>query len=135
MAKARSEVYEAMKRKVLEVDQNETIRGCKVETVIEQKEIIHKHQVKLAAVDNNIQAAAGKISHHCEEDGRAMSKSTLKNNENTGELSQMMCNLLRHQSAPSVEIETFIGNPLDYHYHYFMSVLKEAVKYKTDDPH
>ena len=44
----------------------------------------------------------------------------------------MMYNLLRHQSAPNVEIETFTGNPLDYHY--FMSVFKEAVEYKMDDP-
>ena len=57
----------------------------------------------------------------------------MKNNKNTEELSQMMCNLLCHQSAPHVKIETFRGNPLDYHY--FMSVFKEAVEYKIDDPH
>ena len=45
----------------------------------------------------------------------------------------MMCNLLRHQSAPIEEIEIFIGNPGDYHY--FMSTFKEAVEYKFDDPH
>ena len=56
----------------------------------------------------------------------------MKKNKNTEELSQIMCNLLCHQSAPNEEIETFIGNPLDYHY--FMSVFKEAVAYKIDDP-
>ena len=89
--------------------------------------------MKSAVVDNNIQVPTGKISHHYEEDGRAKSKLTMKNNKNTEELSQMMCNLLRHQSAPNVEIETFTGNPLDYHY--FTSVFKEAVEYKTDHPH
>lgn len=44
-----------------------------------------------------------------------------------------MSNLLRHQLAPNEEVETFTGNPLDYHY--FMSAFKEAVKYKIDDPH
>ena len=105
-AKARSEVYEAMERKGSEVDKSEIIRGSKVDTVIGQQEIIHKHQVKSAAADNNIQAPTEKISHHYEEDGRAKSKSTMKKNKNTEELSQMMCNLLRHQSASNVEIKT-----------------------------
>ena len=104
-----------------------------MDTVIGQHEIIHKHQVKSAAADNNIQAPTEKISHHYEEDGWAKSKSTMKKNKNSSELSQMICNLLHHQSAPNVEIETFTGNPLDYHY--FMSVFKEAVEYKIDDPH
>ena len=132
-AKARSEVYEAMERKGSEVDKSEIIRGSKVDTVIGQQEIIHKHQVKSAAADNNIQAPTEKISHHYEEDGWAKSKSTMKKNKNSSELSQMICNLLHHQSAPNVEIETFTGNPLDYHY--FMSVFKETVEYKIDDPH
>ena len=105
--KVRSEVYEAMERKGSEVDKIEIIRGSKVDTVIGQQEIIHKHQVKSAAAGNNIQAPTGKISHHYEEDGRAKSKSTMKKNKDTEELSQMRCNLLRHQSAPNVEIETF----------------------------
>ena len=95
-AEARSEVYEAMERKGSEVDKSKIIRGSKVETVIGQKKIIHNHQMKSKAADNNIQAPTGKISHHYEEDGRAKSKSALKNNKNTEELSQMMCNLLRY---------------------------------------
>ena len=42
----------------------------KVETVIGQQEIIHKHQVKSAAVDNNIKAPTGKIRQHYEEGSR-----------------------------------------------------------------
>ena len=108
--KARSEVYEAMDRKGSEVDQSEIIRRSKVEAVIGQQKIMHKHQVKSAAVDDNIQVPTEKISHHYEEDGRAKSISTMKNTKITEELSQMMCNLLHHQSAPNVEIETFTGN-------------------------
>ena len=44
-----------MERKRLEVDHSENIRGSKVKTVIEQQEIIHKHQVKSATVDGSIQ--------------------------------------------------------------------------------
>ena len=62
--KARSEVYEAVEMKGLEVDQSEIIRGSKVKTVVGQQEIMHKHQVKSATVDDNIQAPTGNISHH-----------------------------------------------------------------------
>ena len=60
-AKARSEVYEAMERKGSEVNKSEIITGSKVDTVIRQQEIIHKHHVKSAAADNNIQAPTEKI--------------------------------------------------------------------------
>ena len=114
-----------------EFDQSEIIRGSKLKTVGGQQ-IMHKHQVKSAAVDDNMQAPTGNISHHYEEDGSAKSKSAMKNNENTEELSQMMCSLLCHQSAPNMEIETSTENPLDYYY--FKSVFKEAVEYEIDDP-
>ena len=50
-----------------------------------------------------------------------------------GEPSRMMWSLLWNQSAPEVEIETIKGGPLEYHY--FLSVLNEAVEYKISDPH
>ena len=71
-----------MERKGSEVDQSEIIRGTEVEAVIGQQELMHKHQVKSAAVDDNIQVPTKKISHHCEEDGRAKSRSTMKNTKN-----------------------------------------------------
>ena len=57
-----------MEIKGSEVDKSEIIRGFKVDTVIGQQEIIHKHKVKSAAADNNIQAPSEKISHHYEEE-------------------------------------------------------------------
>ena len=68
----------------------------------------------MVAVDDNIQAPTGKISHQYEDDGRVKSRSTMKNIKNTEELRQIS-DLLCHQLAPNVEIETFTGNPLDYH--------------------
>ena len=59
--KARSEVYEAMERKESKFDKSEIIRGSKVDTGIGQQEIVHKHQVKSAAADNNIQAPLEKL--------------------------------------------------------------------------
>ena len=46
--------------------------------------------------------------------------------------SDILCKLLRLQSAPDVDIETFDGNILNYHY--FMALFKEVVESKVDDP-
>ena len=35
-----------------------------------------------------------------------------------------MCELLRQQAAPELEIDIFDGNPMDFHY--FMTVLQEV---------
>ena len=58
-----------------------------------------------------------------------------KNNSSiyTDDVNKMMCNLLVHQSASDVEIDTFKRDPLEYHY--FMSVFTEAVEKKISDPH
>ena len=89
--------------------------------------------MKSTAVDDNVQASTEKITHPYEEDdGRSKSKSIMKI-KNNAELRKIAWNLLRHQSTPNVEIEKFTGNPL--YCHYFMSVFKESVEYKIDDPH
>ena len=44
-----------------------------------------------------------------------------------------MCNLLLHQSAHVVEIDTFKGDPLEYYY--FMSVFTEVEEKKISDPY
>ena len=46
--------------------------------------------------------------------------------------SDMLSKLLRLQPAPDVDIETFDGNVLNYHY--FMALLREVVESKVDDP-
>ena len=58
-----------------------------------------------------------------------------KNNSSrsTDDINKMMCNLLLHQSAPDVEIDTFKGDPLKYHY--FMSVFTKAVEKKVSYTH
>ena len=58
-----------------------------------------------------------------------------KNNScrSTDDINKMMCNLLLHQSSPDVEIETFKGDPLEYHC--FLSVFTEATEKKISDPH
>ena len=48
-------------------------------------------------------------------------------------ISRMICYLLCQQSAPEVEVETFRGDPLEYYY--YISVFREAVELKIDDPH
>ena len=57
-----------------------------------------------------------------------------KNNSSriTKDINKMIYNLLLHHSAPDMEIDTFKGDPLEYH---FMSVCTEAVEKKVSDPH
>ena len=40
-------------------------------------------------------------------------------------ISEMMCRLLKQQSAPEIKIDVFDGNPMEFHY--FMAVFKEVV--------
>ena len=44
----------------------------------------------------------------------------------------MMCELLRQQAAPELDINMFDGNPMDFNY--FMAVFKEVVENKVTDP-
>ena len=44
----------------------------------------------------------------------------------------MMCKLLKVQSAPDMDMECFDGNVLEYHY--FMALFREVVGSKTEDP-
>ena len=49
-----------------------------------------------------------------------------------GATSDMLCKILRLQSAPDVDIETFDGNVSNYHY--FIALFREVVESKVDDP-
>ena len=44
----------------------------------------------------------------------------------------MLCKLVKEQSAPQIDLEPFDGNPLEYKY--FMSMFKESVEKKIEDP-
>ena len=46
-------------------------------------------------------------------------------------VTEMMCELLRQQAAPDLEIDIFDHNPVDFYY--FMAVFKEAVENKVTD--
>ena len=47
-------------------------------------------------------------------------------------ITDMMCELLKQQPGPELEINIFDGNPMDFHY--FMVVFKEVVENKVTDP-
>ena len=47
-------------------------------------------------------------------------------------ITEMLCKLVKEQSAPQVDLEPFDGNPLEYKY--FMSMFKESVEKKIEDP-
>ena len=41
-------------------------------------------------------------------------------------VSDILCKMMKQQSAPEININVFDGNPLNFHY--FMAVFKEAVE-------
>ena len=45
-------------------------------------------------------------------------------------VSDMLCKMMKQQSAPEININVFDGNPLNFHY--FMAVFKEAVEKKIE---
>ena len=45
---------------------------------------------------------------------------------------EIMCKLVKEQSAPTVHLEPFDENPLEYTY--FMSMFRESVEKKIEDP-
>ena len=47
-------------------------------------------------------------------------------------ITEMLCKVVKEQSAPQVDLEPFDGNPLEYTY--FMSMFRESVKKKIEDP-
>ena len=49
----------------------------------------------------------------------------------TAETTDMLCKLLKVQSAPDVDMECFDGNVLEYHY--FMGLFREVVESKIED--
>ena len=57
-------------------------------------------------------------------------RSKTKSSDVSPDLSRMINDLLRHQSAPEVKIETFSGDPLEYH---FISVFREVLELKIND--
>ena len=61
-----------------------------------------------------------------------MKKEYEKEPDLVGATSDMFCKLLRLQSAPDIDIETFDGNVLNYHY--FIALCREVVESKGDDP-
>ena len=77
-----------------------------------------------------------------------MNKLKTKNDSNSGEINTSsavtngnanglshlndLCNFLKVQSAPDIDMDYFSGNPLDYQY--FMSLFEELIEKKIDDP-
>ena len=47
-------------------------------------------------------------------------------------ITEMLCKLVKEQSAPQVDLKPFDGNPLEYTF--FMSMLRESVEKKIEDP-
>ena len=58
-------------------------------------------------------------------------KEEFKHGRNQKNITEM-CELLRQQAVPELEIDIFDGNPMDFHY--FIAVFKEVLEDKVTDP-
>ena len=54
-------------------------------------------------------------------------------NKHEIDTNEILCRLMKQQSVPEVDIDSFDGNPLNYRY--IMAIFKEVVENKNDDPH
>ena len=59
-------------------------------------------------------------------------KEELVHGRNQNNITEMMCELLRQQAAPELEIDIFDSNPMDFDY--FMAVFKEVVENRMPVP-
>ena len=48
------------------------------------------------------------------------------------DIAEILCNLVKQQSGPYVDLDVFHGNPLEYHY--FMTLFHELVKKRIEGP-
>ena len=53
-------------------------------------------------------------------------------NSQSGAFSKMLCQLFKQQRAPKIDIDVFLGNPLEYYY--FMEIFKEVVEKRIKNP-
>ena len=74
------------------------------------------------------QTDAKDVSKSSNDENRSVRNSEISANDTTN----VLCQLLKQQAVPDVKIYSFDGNPLNYFY--FMTLFKEAVEKKVDDP-
>ena len=133
-AKARSQVYEEMEER-MPLNPKKKDHGLEENSVVATQ--VKKEHCKHVGI------LGGKVkdvrNDQIERYGCSVRSIKIKSVQKTKssdvspDLSRMMRDLLHHQSAPEVETETFRGDPLEYHY--FISVFREVVYLKIDDPH
>ena len=149
--KARSEVYATMQDNVFiknEVTTNEEFKSDQAASNTKATAGVHQQILKPqkcqssykgtiyvsnAFKSKTIKSSSKKSCDRTSCAADAQAKSALLPKDFDGEMSRMLCSLLRQQSAPDVDIQTFAGDPLEYHF--FMSSFIEVVDRKTDDPH
>ena len=103
-------------------------RHIKSEMMPTRKGIVPK---KLEAHQQNVEAhQAPRVSFHDKNIGDECSN--IKAMLPFAEPTDMLCKLLKVQSAPDVDMECFDGNVLEYHY--FMGLFREIVESKVEDP-
>ena len=72
-----------------------------------------------------------KYSSSCNRGYEDLERNT-KNAPTNSDISKVLCDLVKQQSAPDIDLDVFDGNHLQYHY--FITMFYEMVEKRIDDP-
>ena len=90
------------------------------------QEIWNTHDDKSAMSRNRIPKTSPPVSPKVIESTKISPVKTVRDPLGTESLAEMLCKLLYQQAAPTVDIEPYNGDPINYHY--FMASFKEVVE-------
>ena len=108
--------------------------NAKARNIVHNKQITNPNIVLDKEYENWKKFKTGKKYHYSDSLFRngEPNYTASDHNSQSGEVSMMLCQLLKQQWAPEVNINVFSGDPLEYHY--FMEICKEVVVKRIETP-
>ena len=106
--------------------------------IFEESEVdnkfLHHNKQKFVVSSQDIHRTSTGISHHQRREPTMKHQSNVANNiQSKGQdFTEILCKLVKHKSAPYVDLDAVGGNLLEYHY--FMMLFHEIVEKRVDNP-
>ena len=106
--------------------------------IFEESEVdnkfLHHNKQNFVASSQDIHRTSTGISHHQRREPTMKHQSNVANNiQSKGQdFTEILCKLVKHKSAPYVDLDAVGGNLLEYHY--FMMLFHEIVEKRVDNP-
>ena len=106
--------------------------------IFEESEVdnkfLHHNKQKFVTSSQDIHRTSTGISHHQRREPTMKHQSNVANNiQSKGQdFTEILCKLVKHKSAPYVDLDAVGGNLLEYHY--FMMLFHEIVEKRVDNP-